>query len=107
MEAPTRASIPFLITHAAMKDALRARGHSDEEITQLTPEEAHKILATPDVSAVRESLATIVAQARAATKHLTDEGKDAGLLQMLLVHPFDEDTVVPYRYALDDPDLVE
>jgi hypothetical protein len=105
MEAPTRASVPFMITHA-MKHALRARGHSDEEIAQLTPEGAHKILSTTDTGAVREFLATIVAQARAATKHLTDEGKDAGLLQMFLVHPLD-DAAVPYRYALDDEDLVE
>src|SRR5215471_17224946 len=43
MEAPTRASIPFLITHA-MKAALHARGFTDEEITNLKPEDAQKIL---------------------------------------------------------------
>jgi hypothetical protein len=37
-------SIPFMITQA-MKAALRARGHSNEAIRELTPERAHEILA--------------------------------------------------------------
>src|SRR5262249_2097130 len=40
--------------------------------------------------------------ARAATKHL----KEPGLLQVSLLHPLSED-MVPYRYALDNPKLVE
>ena len=35
--------IPFMVTQA-MKAALRARGLTEEEIAQLKPEEAHKIL---------------------------------------------------------------
>jgi Protein of unknown function (DUF3987) len=37
------ASIPFMITNA-MKDQLRGRGFSDDEIANLTPQEAHEIL---------------------------------------------------------------
>jgi hypothetical protein len=39
--------IPFLITNA-MKEALRGRGLSREEIANLTPEQAHEILDTPN-----------------------------------------------------------
>jgi hypothetical protein len=38
------ASVPFMLTRA-MKDGLRARGYSDEQIRNMTPEEAHDILA--------------------------------------------------------------
>src|SRR5262249_41163012 len=102
MEAPTRASVPFLITDA-MKDALRARGLSDEEIAQLTPERAHEILNKPDSREVREFVATIVAQAKAATRHVVDPG----VWQMVLVHPLTDSVETIYRYELDDPDLVE
>src|SRR5262249_51354415 len=94
--------IPFVITRA-MKAALAARGLADEAIAELVPEKAHEILATPDRREVREFITTIVAQARAATKDLPQPG----LLQMLRVHPLNDGSAVPYRYALDDPDLVE
>jgi AAA domain len=94
--------IPAFLTQA-MKAALRARGFTDEEITQLEPERAWEILSTPDQREVREFVDTIIAQARAATKELPQPG----LLQMLLVHPLDDGNVAPYRYALDDSKLVE
>jgi len=94
--------IPAFLAQA-MKAALRARGYTDEEITQLEPERAWEILSTPDQREVREFIDTIIAQARAATKELPQPG----LLQMLLVHPLDDGNVVPYRYALDDSKLVE
>jgi putative DNA primase/helicase len=45
------ASIPFMITHA-MKDDLRGLGFSDDQIANLTPQEAHEILNGPDYVAV-------------------------------------------------------
>jgi hypothetical protein len=39
--------IPFVITHA-MKEALRARGMSDDEIANLTPQQAHEISHKPN-----------------------------------------------------------
>src|SRR5262249_35457134 len=96
------ASIPFMVTRA-MKAALHARLLTDEQIAELTPKEAHEVLSTPDSREVREFLTTIVAQARAATKHL----KQPGLLQMMLIHPLDDSNVTLYRYKLDDADLVE
>ena len=39
--------IPFLITRA-MKEKLRARGMSDDEIVNLTPQQAHEFLKTPN-----------------------------------------------------------
>jgi len=62
-----------------------------------------KGLPAPDSREVREFLTTIIAQARAATKHL----KQPGLLQMMLIHPLDDRNVTLYRYKLDDADLVE
>jgi hypothetical protein len=94
--------IPFLITQA-MKAALRARGLPDEEIAELKPESAHEILAAPDKREVREFVMTIVAQARAATKDLSDRG----VWQMILVHPNTDGVETIYRYPLDDEDLVE
>lgn len=94
--------IPFMITQA-MKDALHARGRPDDEIGQLTPEEAHKILSTPDLRAVVDFVATIIAQAQAATKHL----RDPGVLQTILVHPSAERVSGIYRYELNNPELVE
>jgi hypothetical protein len=94
--------IPFMITHA-QKEALHARGLSDEEIARLTPQRAHEILTTPDAREVREFIATIVAQARAATKHLSDPG----ILQITLIHPLSEKVETIYRYELNDLDLVE
>jgi putative DNA primase/helicase len=40
------ASIPFMITHE-MKEQLRGRGLSDDQIANLTPQEAHEILDQP------------------------------------------------------------
>jgi hypothetical protein len=87
----------------AMKAALHARLLTDEQIAELTPKEAHEVLSTPDSREVREFLETIIAQARAATKHL----KQPGELQMVLIHPLDDNHATPYRYKLDDVDLVE
>ncbi len=56
----------------------------------------------PDPQQVREFMETYVAQARAATRGMAQPG----LLQMVRVHPLDE-TLVPYRYSLDDKALVE
>jgi AAA domain/RepB DNA-primase from phage plasmid len=96
----------------AMKADLRACGFSEEQLAQLTPQEGDEILAAasivvPDSHEVREFVATIVAQARAATKHLNKDGGDPGILQMILVHPLSNDMETIYRYALDDPELIE
>ena len=93
--------IPAFLT-PAMKAALRARGYTDEEITQLEPERAWEILSTPDQREVREFIDTIIAQARAATKELPQPG----LLQMLLVRALDDGNVAPYRYALMIPSKI-
>jgi len=103
---PDIPGIPFLITQA-MKAALRTRGYNDEEIAQLTPKQAHEILAKPDSREGREFVATIVGQAQAATKHIVEEGKHPGLLQMILVHPADEKVSGIYRYELSDAKLIE
>jgi hypothetical protein len=90
------------------KADLQAVGFSAEQICELTPQEAEEIIAaTSGVVAntreVREFIETIIAQARAATEHL----KQPGLLQMMLIHPLDDNNVVLYRYKLDDVDLAE
>jgi len=90
-----------------MKVDLRACGFSEEQLAELTPQEGDEILAAvrvvrPDRSEVRKFLKIIIEQARTATKHL----KDPGLLQISLLHPSSEE-MVPYRYALDNPKLVE
>jgi hypothetical protein len=94
--------IPFMITQA-MKAALHARGLTDDEIAEIEPAKAHEILTKPHPREVRECIETILAQARAATKHLADPG----VLQMILVHPNADGVGVIYRYALDDPELGE
>src|SRR5262249_4413993 len=91
----------------AMKADLRACGFSEEQLAELTPQEGDEILAAasivvPASREVRKFIEIIVAQAKAATKHL----KEPGLLQVSLLHPLSED-MVPYRYALDNPKLVE
>jgi hypothetical protein len=58
---------------------------------------------TADTHEVREFVETYVAQARAATKDM----REPGLLQMILVNPADDDISGVYRYALDDPKLVQ
>jgi len=90
-----------------MKADLRACGFSEEQLRELSPQEGDEILAAasivvPDSHEVRKFIEIIVAQAKAATKHL----KEPGLLQVSLLHPLSED-LVPYRYALDNPKLVE
>src|SRR5215831_13715029 len=62
-----------------------------------------EVLAKPDSREVREFVETIVAQARAATEQL----KDPGLLQVVLVHPADDKISGIYRYELDDKNLAE
>src|SRR5262245_39674754 len=88
---------------------LHAVGFSDEQIDVLTSAEAEEIITatsvvTTNVREVREFIETIVAQARAATKDI----KAPGVLQMIRMHPLDDDDddVVVYRYKLDDPNLV-
>jgi hypothetical protein len=88
--------IAAFITHT-MKEMLRSRGISDEEIAKLTPEEAQKILLTPDLRAVRAFLTAIAAQAKAALV----ASADPGLLQLTRLHPTSEN-LVPSRFALDD-----
>src|SRR5262245_36932150 len=88
--------IPFLITHA-MRAALHARGLTDEEIAQLTPERAHEILNTPHKHEVREFITTIAAQAKAAV----GDCEPPGFLQLSRLHPTNE-KLVPSRFLLDD-----
>jgi hypothetical protein len=102
MKGDTTAGVPFMIT-SAMREALYARGLSIEQIAELTPEGALKILQTPDSRAVREFVATITAQAQTATEDMADPG----VLQMVLVHPRDDDVTSIYRYELDDAELIE
>jgi hypothetical protein len=61
----------------------------------------------PDSREVREFVSTVVAQAKAATKHIVEEGRHPGLLQISLIHPADEEVSGIYRYELDDPNLIE
>ena len=93
--------VPFMITNP-MKIALRARGFTDSDIAQMTPEDAHKILLTPDERAARGFLEAFVAL---AISSLADD-PPPGLLQICNKHPNDSD-VGPVRYQLDDGDLVE
>jgi len=91
-----------------MKVDLRACGFTEEQLAELTPQEGEEILAAaaviaPDKDEVRKFVEIIVAQARAATKHL----KEPGLLQVSLLHPLSEDMGPFYRYALNNPKLVE
>jgi hypothetical protein len=58
---------------------------------------------TAETDEVREFVETYVAQARAATKGM----REPGFLQMILVHPAADDISGVYRYALDDPKLVQ
>src|SRR5262245_35147862 len=90
------AGIAFIITNA-MKDALRSRGLAEVEIGQLTPEEAQKILSTPDPRAVRECIQQIAAQAQA----VISASANPGVLQLVRLHPMSRD-LVPTRYTLDD-----
>jgi hypothetical protein len=90
------AGIAFMVTNV-MKDALRSRGLTATEIEQITPEEAQKILLTPDPRAVREFIQAIATQAKAAL----GAGALPGLLQLSRLHPTSENPV-PTRFGLDD-----
>jgi hypothetical protein len=88
---------------------LHAVGFSDEQIDVLTSAEAKEIVTaasvvTTNLREVREFIEIIVTQARSATKDI----KAPGVLQMIRMHPLDDDDddVVVYRYKLDDPNLV-
>src|SRR5262249_40049219 len=74
----------------------------DEETN---PEERRPRLTglSADSREVREFFITLAAQAKAATKHL----RDPGILQIILIHPLTENVGTIYRYALDDPQLIE
>jgi hypothetical protein len=93
--------IPFMITNP-MKIALHARGFVDADIEQMTPEDAHKILLTPDEHGVRGFLEAFVALAIASLAGRSPPG----LVQMCHMHP-NEGGVVSVRYQLDDPGLVD
>jgi hypothetical protein len=95
------AGIPFVITHA-LKDMLRHRGLSDADIETMTPEEAHRILLTPDPRAVRAFLQAFVDLATASLGSYPPPG----LLQVCRKHPNDSD-VVPVRYQLGAADLID
>jgi len=90
-----------------MKADLRACGFSEQQLAELSPQEGDEILTAanvvvPDSHEVRKFIEIIVAQARAATKHL----KEPGVLQVSLLHPLSTE-MIPYRYALDNLKLVE
>ena len=59
--------------------------------------------ALPDSREIREFVETYIAQARAATKEI----KRPGVLQMILVHPNDDEVTSIYRYMLDDDRLAQ
>jgi hypothetical protein len=61
------------------------------------------IALAPDGQQVREFVETYVAQARAATTRIAKPG----IVQMILVHPNDDNVTSIYRYALDDNSLAE
>jgi hypothetical protein len=69
--------IPFVMTNT-MKAALRHRGLADADIDEMAPEEAHKILLTPDERAVRDFLEAFVALATSSLGGFSPPG----LLQM-------------------------
>jgi hypothetical protein len=97
----TDSGIAFMVT-ARMKTALRARGFVDADIEQMTPEDARKILLTPDALAVQRFLEAFVA----LTISSLGGRPPPGLLQMCRKAPNDSD-VIPIRYRLDDADLVD
>src|SRR5215831_6783789 len=91
-----------------MKEDLRACGFSEQQLTELTPQDGEDILAAvnivvPDSQEVHKFIEIVVEKARAATKHL----KEPGVLQITLIHPLTENVEVIYRYALNLPKLVE
>jgi len=88
---------------AAAKDYKPDYVVSDPESPAAAPAANVTPLITPNSREVRESITTLAAQAKAATKHL----RDPGLLQIILIHPLTENVGTIYRYALDDPNLIE
>ena len=68
----------------------------------MTPEDAHKVLMTPDERAVRGFLEAFVALAISSL----GGHPPPGLLQICRKHPNDSDRD-PVRYRLDDADLVD
>jgi hypothetical protein len=97
----TDSGFAFMIT-AAQKVALRARGFDDADIERMVPEDAHRILLTPDEHAVRGFLEAFVALAISSL----DGRPPPGLLQVCHKAPDDND-VIPVRYRLDEPGLVD
>jgi hypothetical protein len=92
--------MPFMITQA-MRIALRHRGHSDSDISAMTPDEAHRILMMPDEDAIRSFLETFVAL---AIKSLGGHPAP-GLLATCCKDPDGE--LIPVRYEITDADIVD
>jgi hypothetical protein len=97
--APESADIPFDHLYQKTRAADERNGKPSGQ-RPIADDDALKL--KPDSREVRESITTLAAQAKAATKDV----RDPGVWQMILVHPLSENVVI-YRYALDDPDLVE
>jgi hypothetical protein len=90
--------VPFMIT-SAMKAALGVRGFSDADIEQIAPDEAHRILSTPDPAEVRAFLETFVALAAKSLNGYLPPG----VIQICRLHPSDK-KIVASRYEFDDVD---
>jgi hypothetical protein len=92
--------MPFMMT-GAMKAALRHRGLSDSDVSAMTPEEAHRILMTPDETAIRSFLETFVAL---AIESLCGHPAP-GLLATCSKHPNGD--LIPMRYEITDTNIVD
>ena len=92
------AGVAFMIT-GAMRAALRDRGLSDEDIQNLAPEDAHRLLLTPDPQTVKRFFEVLTTLATASL------GGHAppGFLQLCRVHP-NHKALVPSRYQLGNVD---
>jgi P4 family phage/plasmid primase-like protien len=64
----------------------------------------HRTTLQPDTREICEFLQTYIARVRAATK---DMKQHPGVLNMILVHPDDDEVTCVYHYALDDDHLTE
>jgi hypothetical protein len=94
------AAAPFMIT-AAMRAALKHRGHSDSDISAMTPAEAHEILMRPHDREIRSFLEAFVALAIASLA-----GHPApGLLPTCHKQP--DGALIPVRYEIADADVVD
>jgi hypothetical protein len=93
--------VPFMIT-VAMRVALRRCGLADTDIENMTPEEAHRVLLTPDVRTVRSFFELFVTSAQKSLGDLSPPG----WLQMTRKHPNASD-FIPTRYRIDDVGLIE